>query len=58
MKHFFTVTVTCLLIIRCMKVELRHLNFLNSDLDLGNVCPACPKVSAVMVNFWISTFSL
>lgn len=30
--------------IRFMKSELRNLNFLCSDLDVGNVCPACPKV--------------
>lgn len=35
-----------------MKVELRHLNFLCSDLDRGNVCPACPKVLSC-VAFWM-----
>ena len=29
---------------RCMKVELCHLC---TDLDFGNVCPACSKVSLV-----------
>ena len=27
-----------------MKVELRYLHLLCADLDMGNVCPACPKV--------------
>ena len=27
-----------------MKVELCHLTFLCSNLDHGNVCPACPRV--------------
>ena len=30
---------------RCMKVELHHLGSFCPDLDPGNVCPACPKVS-------------
>lgn len=30
--------------IRYMKMELRHLTFINPELDGGNVCPACPKV--------------
>ena len=39
--------VTCAMIvhaIRYMKMELRHLTFINPELDGGNVCPACPKV--------------
>ena len=31
-------------ILRWLKVELRHMTTLCSDLDQGNVCPACPKV--------------
>ena len=27
-----------------MKSELSHLKFLCSEFDVGNVCPACPKV--------------
>ena len=32
---------------RCMKVELRHLDFTSWDLAAyrGSVCPACPKVT-------------
>ena len=30
---------------RYMKVELRNLRYLSGDLDSGNTCPACPKVS-------------
>ena len=33
------------LIARYMKHEFRHLSFLCADLDCGNICPACPKVS-------------
>ena len=29
--------------IRYMKVELRHLSFVSSELDNGSVCPACSK---------------
>ena len=29
---------------RWMKVELGHLTSVCSELDKGNVCPACPKV--------------
>ena len=37
-----------------MKVELRHLSFLCSDLDMGNVCPACPKVN----NLWMHVYTI
>ena len=29
---------------RCMRVELCHMHFACTELDFGNVCPACPKV--------------
>lgn len=32
-----------------MKVELRHLTSVCSELDKGNVCPACPKVQLYIV---------
>ena len=32
-----------------MKVGLCHLQFLCADLDMGNVCPACPKVQYIIV---------
>ncbi len=37
-----------------MKVELRHLSSVCSDLDKGNVCPACPKVRLETSRFTIS----
>ena len=30
---------------RHMKVQLRTLNYVSLNLDKGNICPACPKVS-------------
>ena len=38
------IVFACTVLFRHMKVELRQLNFLCSELDIGNVCPACPKV--------------
>lgn len=32
---------------RAMKHELRHPAYLCEQLDKGNVCPACPKVSMI-----------
>lgn len=36
-------------IYRAMKHELRHPTFLCEELDNGNICPACPKVSMMLV---------
>ncbi len=38
---------------RWMKVELRHLTFVRQELDEGNVCPACPKIS-----LWLHSHNL
>jgi len=35
---------------RWMKVELRHLTLVCSQLVRGNVCPACPKVKEISVS--------
>jgi len=43
-----------------MKTELRHLSFLDSEHDKGNICPACPKVIKCMhaATIWLCSSSL
>ena len=38
---------------RYLKHQIRHLNFFDESLDLGNVCPACPQVGSNVVNVWL-----
>lgn len=41
---FSNIIVVMFIYSRFFKHELRHLSYLSTDLDNGNVCPACPKV--------------
>ena len=44
-------TCTCIfnvLSLRFFKHQMRHLSHLSSDLDHGNICPACPKVISIL----------
>ncbi|CAI8020244.1 hypothetical protein GBAR_LOCUS12112, partial [Geodia barretti] len=39
-----------------MKHNLRHLNYISSHLDSGNVCPACPQVGIYHCSCLFLTF--
>lgn len=39
------------LLCRFLKHNLRHLSYINENLDHGNVCPACPQV--VLQSHWL-----
>ena len=35
-----------------MKVDLRNMAFVSTELDCGNVCPACPKVITLICTMY------
>lgn len=43
---------------RHLRHELRHMSFINSELDTGNVCPACPKDGGKVVYSMDALFGL